>query len=344
MDEVGIELAPLLGVGESGGTCAMFAASYPDRVDRLVLYLPRVRTEPGALADALSRFKDWREEWGGREFLESFGRIMNPQWGDDPEYLDWFVWHHRLTASPNGWAEFRRMTIDLDLTDVLPAIRVPTIVLTKEHSREASAAVAGGIAGSELVVLPGEGVAVHENRFALEAIEAFLSGAPQREVPDSVLATVLFTDLVQSTERVAELGDRAWRDLLDRHHSLVRRELERYRGEELDTAGDGFFARFDGPARAIGCACSIIDSVGALGLDVRAGVHTGECERAGNKLAGLAVVVGARVSALAGAGEVFVSSTVKDLVAGSGIVFEDKGEHELKGVPGEWRLYAVSSA
>jgi class 3 adenylate cyclase len=344
MDEVGIERSPLLGIGESGATCAIFAASYPDRVDRLVLYLPRVRTEPGALADALSEIQEWRQEWGEREFLESFGRTMNPQWGDDPEYLDWFVWHHRLTASPHGWAEFRRMTIDLDLTDVLHTIRVPTIVLTKEHSREASAAVASGIAGSELVVLPGQGVAIHENRFALEAIEAFLSGAPQREVPDSVLATVLFTDLVQSTERVAELGDRAWLDLLDRHHSLVRRELERYRGEELDTAGDGFFARFDGPARAIGCARSIIDSVRELGLDVRAGVHTGECERAGEKLAGLAVVVGARISSVAGAGEVLVSSTVKDLVAGSGIEFEDRGERELKGVPGEWRLYAVSSA
>ena len=204
--------------------------------------------------------------------------------------------------------------------------------------------MADGIEDAELVVLPGEGTAIIENHFVLEAIDAFTSGSPQRSVPDSVLATVLFTDLVESTERAAAIGDRAWRELLDRHHTVVRRELERFRGEELDTAGDGFFARFDGPARAIGCARSIIETVDDLGLEVRAGVHTGECERAGGKLAGLAVVVGARISSLAGAREVLVSSTVKDLVAGSGIDFEDRGTHELKGVPGEWRVYAVSSA
>jgi class 3 adenylate cyclase len=180
-----------------------------------------------------------------------------------------------------------------------------------------------------------------ENEFAVEAIEAFLEGAPQRQIPDTVLSTVLFTDLVGSTERAAELGDRGWRELLERHNGVVRRELERFRGVELDTAGDGFFASFDGPARAIGCARAVVEQVRSLGLELRAGIHTGECERVGAKLAGLAVNVGARVSAAAGPGEVLVSGTVKDLVAGSGIRFADRGVRELKGLPGEWRIFSV---
>jgi class 3 adenylate cyclase len=177
-----------------------------------------------------------------------------------------------------------------------------------------------------------------------EAIEAFLGGGTTKEVPDTVLATILFTDLVGSTERAAELGDRAWRDLLGRHHATVRTELARYRGEERDTAGDGFFATFDGPARAIHCARAVIDRVGELGLAVRAGVHTGECEIHEDKVAGIAVAIGARVASAAGAGNIFVSSTVKDLVAGSGIEFAERGVHQLKGVPGEWHLYSVADA
>ena len=176
-----------------------------------------------------------------------------------------------------------------------------------------------------------------------EEVERFVAGEPVAEVPDTVLATVLFTDIVGSSARAAELGDRAWRELLERHHALVRRELARYRGEEKDTAGDGFFATFDGPARAIRCASAIVESVRGLGLEVRSGVHTGECEMHEGKVAGLAVVIGARVAAVAGGGEVLVSQTVKDLVAGAGIEFEERGEHELKGVPGSWRLYSVDS-
>jgi class 3 adenylate cyclase len=276
------------------------------------------------------------------DVLERLAREINPQWADDREYLEWFVWHHRLTSSPAAWADFRRMQIDLDVTDVLPTIRVPTLVIGKDFDREEAAAVAAAIPNAELVVVPGRGGAFQENEFAVEAVESFLAGASQREVPDTVLATVLFTDLVGSTERVAELGDRAWRQLLERHNQLVRRELTRFRGVEIDTAGDGFFASFDGPARAIACARSVAEHVRTLGVEVRAGIHTGECERVGRGLAGLAVNVGARVSAAAGPGEVVVSGTVKDLVAGSGLAFEDRGEHELKGVPGSWRLYAVS--
>ena len=344
MDELGVERQPLLGVGEAAATCAVFAASYPDRVDRLILYTPWVRLTPEERAQELARLDEMRRRWGRRDYLEEFAGRMNPQWKNDPEYVEWFVWNHRLTASPSAWIEFRRMMMDLDVSDVLPAIRVPTLVLTKEDSRDESAAVAGAIDGAELVAIPGEGVAIHENRFALDAIEAFLAGAPQHVIPDTVLATVLFTDLVGSTERAAALGDRAWRELLERHHETVRRELQRYRGEEIDTAGDGFFVRFDGPARAIHCARAIVDRVRELGLDVRAGIHTGECERVGEKIAGMAVNVGARVSGAARPGEVLVSGTVKDLVAGSGIEFADRGAHELKGVPGEWRLYAASGA
>jgi class 3 adenylate cyclase len=343
MDAVGSERPALLGIAEAAATCAVFAASYPDRVERLVLYTPFGRFAPDSAERdaAIARLRVERDKWGRRDFLEELGRRINPQWADDPDYLDWFVWHQRLTASPGAWSEFRRMQLDLDVTDVLPAIRVPTLVLAKEYGRDDAESVAERIPGAEFVLLPGLGGAIHENEFAAEAIEAFLAGAPQQLVPDTVLATILFTDIVGSTERAAELGDRGWRELLERHNELVRRELERFRGVELDTAGDGFFASFDGPARAIGCARAVGERLASLDLRVRAGIHTGECERVGGKLAGFAVNVGARVAAAAEAGEVLVSSTVKDLVAGSGFVFTDRGEHELKGVPGRWRLFAV---
>jgi class 3 adenylate cyclase len=345
LDDLGVERATLLGWAEQSATCAVFAATYPERVERLIMsnaWGHRFRGDREEQERALRQAQVDRRRWGERGFLEALAARVNPQWAEDPEYLDWFVWHHRLTASPAAWMEVRRMQIDLDITDVLPAIRVPTLVLAKEHMREESTAVAEAIPDCQLMMVPGVGGAIQETDHAIEAIEAFLAGAPQQLIPDTVLATVLFTDLVGSTKRAAELGDRSWRDLLERHNALVRRELERFRGVEVDTAGDGFFARFDGPARAILCAREVVGQVRSLGLEVRAGIHTGECERAGETLAGIAVNVGARVSAAAGPGEVLVSGTVKDLVAGSGLEFEDRGEHELKGVPGEWRLYAVS--
>jgi class 3 adenylate cyclase len=346
MDDLGSERAALMGMAEQGATCAVFAASHPDRVERLILYNPwgRFVNEEEERDRRLAEVRRDRERWGQRDVLEDMARAINPQWADDSEYLDWFVWHHRLTASPSAWVEFRRMQIQLDVTDVLSAIRIPTLVISKEFISSEGEAVAAEISDSEFVVVPGRGGSMQENDYTIEAIEAFLSGTQQQRIPDTILATVLFTDLVGSTERAVELGDRAWRELLEQHHSVVRRELERYRGIEVDTAGDGFFARFDGPARAIACAREIREQIASLGLEVRAGIHTGECERVGEKIAGLAVNVGARVSGAAGPGEVLVSSTVKDLVAGSGIEFEDRGTHELKGVPGEWRLYAVSSA
>ncbi|MEK6273786.1 MAG: adenylate/guanylate cyclase domain-containing protein [Actinomycetota bacterium] len=345
IDAEGVKRVPLLAIGDSAATSAVFAASYPDRVERLVLFNPvRRGVAPEDRDGALKQLQEERDSWGRRDRLEAMARESNPQWADDHEYIESFVRHHRLTSSPGTWLEFRRMTIDLDITDVLSAIRVPTLVMAKELTRVLGAEVAERIQDSQLVILPGEGLAIFENEFAIETIEAFLTGAPQQMIPDSVLVTLLFTDLVGSTARAAELGDRAWRELLKRHHEVVRRELARFRGVEVDTAGDGFFATFDGPARAIRAAEAIVDGVGDLGLDVRAGVHTGECEQHDGKIAGIAVSMGARVSAIAEPGEVLVSSTVRDLVAGSGIEFEDRGAHELKGVPGEWRLYAVSAA
>jgi class 3 adenylate cyclase len=344
MDAAGSERAVVLGIAEQAATCALFAASYPERVEGLILYNAwgRLVRELRAVDRRHELLREEREKWGRRSTLEEFAKDVNPQWADDEDYLNWFVWHHRLTASPAAWVEFRRMQMDLDISDVLPAIRVPTLVLSKDFVGDQGEPIAEQIPDSELVRIPGRGGAIQENDYAAEAIEAFLAGAKQLKVPDTVLATVLFTDLVGSTERAVELGDRAWREVLERHNAAIRRELERYRGVEIDTAGDGFFASFDGPARAIACAREAISSVRELGLEMRAGVHTGECERVGQKIAGLAVNVGARVSGAAAPGEVFVSSTVKDLVAGSGIEFEDRGTHELKGVPGEWRLYAVT--
>ena len=346
MDEVGSERPALLGIAEAAATCAVFAASNPDRVERLVLYDPWSQSmfDSQERSDELAKIPAQRDAWGGRELLEEFAVELNPQWADDPAYLHWFVWHHRLTTSPSGWADFRRMQVDLDVSHVLPAIRVPTLVLSKERMREGSEHVASLIRGAEYATVPGIGRAIHENDFAAEAIETFLEGSAVRRIPDTVLATVLFTDIVGSSERAAELGDRAWRELLERHHALVRRELTRYRGEEKDTAGDGFFATFDGPARAIRCAQALVDGIRDLGLELRAGVHTGECELHDGKVAGLAVSIGARVAASAGPSEVLVSQTVKDLVAGTGLLLEDRGERELKGVPGSWRVYRASPA
>jgi class 3 adenylate cyclase len=233
------------------------------------------------------------------------------------------------------------MLHDTDISDILPTIRVPALVVYRARRRDAALRVADLIPGARAVQTSGDDLGAWIGDELPAEVERFLSGQEEAPVPDSVLTTVLFTDIVGSTERAAALGDRGWRDLLARHHAAVRRELARFRGQELDTAGDGFFATFDGPARAIRCAQSIIAVVGELGLDLRAGLHTGECELHDGKLAGIAVSVGARVAGEAGPGQVIVSGTVRDLVAGSGIEFEDLGERALKGVPDKWRLYAV---
>jgi hypothetical protein len=259
----------------------------------------------------------------------------------------------RLAGSPGAWRALMEMNADIDVRGVLASVRVPTLVLHRADDYlpvEGARRMAEGIAGARFVEHPGADHApfLGEWQRWCDEVERFLvpiCTAPETEPePDLVLATVLFTDIVGSTAKAAELGDRNWRALLEQHHTSIRQELARFRGIELDTAGDGFFARFDGPARAIRCACAIRDVLRELDLEVRAGLHTGECELVDGKVAGIAVAIGARVAAEAGPGEVLVSQTVKDLVAGSGLEFEARGAAELKGVPGEWRLYAAVTA
>jgi class 3 adenylate cyclase len=282
-----------------------------------------------------------RRRWGTREFTEEVVSTILPSFAQDESLLRWYGDYQRYAVSPSGAAEFFRMFYDTDITDVLTTIRVPTLVLYHPMRREAALGVTALVSGARAVEVRSDDLAIWANDEIPGEIERFLSGREESPVPDTVLTTVLFTDIVASTERAAALGDRAWAELVERHHALVRRELVRHRGTEVDTAGDGFFATFDGPARAIHCAGSVIEGARGLGIEIRAGVHTGECEVAAGKVAGIAVVIGARVSGLAEPGEVLATSTVKDLVAGSDIAFEERGEHELTGVPGARRLYAA---
>ncbi len=351
LDAVGSTSTVLLGSHDGCSMAALFAATYPERTRALVLFHPVAHDPDLGNEASLDELAELRDEWGTREFTDRLLAQGAPSLYPDPKEREWFANWLRLGASPAVAYALNRAWFETDLRNVLPSVRVPTLVLYRQdvpldltrdaegHSRD----VARQIRGARLMRVSGK------DRFPIalspeipDEIERFVAGETIPEVPESVLATILFTDIVGSTMRAAELGDRAWRELLEQHHELARRELVRYRGEEKDTAGDGFFATFDGPARAIRCAQAIVDGMRELGLEVRAGVHTGECELHEGKVAGLAVVIGARVSALAGGGEVLVSQTVKDLVAGAGVEFEDRGEHELKGVPGSWRLYAVA--
>ena len=266
----------------------------------------------------------------------------------DPPALAELSRYYRRCASPGAALALLKMNTYVDVRPALPTISAPTVVMHRIDDRDARVEegrfIASQIPDARLVEFPGADHSwwTQGKEPILDEIEELVTGVRPAPQPNRVLATVLFTDIVESTKRVRELGDQGWAELLGRHHAAVRRELERFRGDEIDTAGDGFLARFDGPARAIRCAVAIRDVVQPLGLELRAGLHTGECELLGDKVAGIAVHTGARVSALAGAGEVLVSETVRDLVAGSGIAFEDRGEHELKGV-GERRIYAVSA-
>ena len=297
------------------------------------------KAQTDAAREDLARLRD---TWGTQELADEILAEGSPSLADDHAYREWFANWLRVGASPSVAYALNRAWFETDLREVLPSIRVPTLVLYRDVEAVLARDVADRIPGAKATRVSGADYSeMWLSTEIPEEIERFVAGEPVVEVPDTVLATVLFTDIVGSSAVAAELGDRAWRELLERHHALVRRELARYRGEEKDTAGDGFFATFDGPARAIRCADAIVAGVPGLGLEVRAGVHTGECELHEGKVAGLAVVIGARVAAAARGGEVLVSQTVKDLVAGAGLEFADRGEHELKGVPGTWRVYAV---
>jgi class 3 adenylate cyclase/pimeloyl-ACP methyl ester carboxylesterase len=359
LDDVGSRGAVLFGFLDGGAMATLFAATYPDRTRGLVLYAfqPRRRWAPdypwGLTPDAARHnvedaLAGWNEiERRSREELA----VTAPSHAEDEDLIRWLVRWRRLSTSPGAFADFRRVNLDLDVRHVLPAICVPTLVLhrpaQKVVSGEVSRFVADRIPTASYLELPGRDVwpFLEGSAEMADAVLGFLAetaATPTDEESGRVLVTILFTDIAGSTERAAELGDARWRELLAAHHRLVRRQLARFRGREVDTAGDGFFASFDGPARAIRCATAITEQVRSLGLEVRAGLHTGECELVDGKVAGIAVHIGARVAAEAAPGEVLVSSTVRDLVAGSRLTFEDRGEHDLKGVPGDWRLYAVA--
>jgi class 3 adenylate cyclase len=355
MDAVDSERAVLWAAQEGSRIALLFAATYPERTSALVLYDPTARglwapDYPWAATDDEWRaeLREIRGRWGDRGYLAERAHRLSPFGAQNDDWLDWFVWYQRRSASPAEAVVFHRMAMEGDVRDILPAVRAPTLVLHRTETRDEAAFVADRISGARRIEVEG----LHDwfswadpehNAMLLRETHEFVHGLATTPAPDRVLATIMFTDIVGSTERAAELGDTAWSELLARHHTLVRGELVRFRGEELDTTGDGFFAAFDGPGRAIECASAIRDAVRSLGLEVRAGLHTGECERVDGKLGGIAVPTGARIASLAEPGEVLVSSTVRDLVAGSAIRFEDRGQHELKGVPGEWRLYAVGN-
>jgi pimeloyl-ACP methyl ester carboxylesterase/class 3 adenylate cyclase len=354
MDAAGSKRAALFGISEGGPMSVLFAATYPQRTSALVVcgsYAKRSWAEDYPFG--------WREErwrtvlsnlersWGTPKGVDL--EMWAPTIAHDPERAAQWTAYFRSAASPGAVLAVMNMNRDIDVRRVLPSVRVPTLILHRvdekvieiEHARY----LARHIPGAKLVELPGVDHIpyVGDSGALLDQVELFLTGQRQAAEPERVLATVQFTDIVQSTERAATLGDRKWRELLEKFQSMVREELKQHRGREIDTAGDGFLAAFDGPARAIRCAAAVRGGARSQGLEIRAGVHTGECELIGDKLGGIAVHIGARVAAQAAPGEIVVSQTVKDLVAGSGLSFAERGTHALKGVPGEWRLYAFVS-
>jgi class 3 adenylate cyclase len=353
MDAAECERAALIGISEGGPLTTLFAATYPERVSALVLWGTFARVQPGPdypLGIDPSLIDSFIEElvarWGTGKALPFFIAHM-PK---DPETSAFVARYERSSATPNIVREIMHRNSDIDVRSALSAVTAPTIVIHRSDDRvvpvECGRYLADEIRGARLLELPG---AWHMNGSpdgeddALDAIEEFLTGRRHEEEVevDRVLKTVVFTDIVGSTERAADLGDRRWRQLLDTHDTTIRRQLERFRGQEVKTTGDGFLAAFDGPGRAIKCAQAISRAAVDCGLEVRAGLHTGECELRGDDLAGIAVHIGSRVASLADPGEVLVTSTVRDLVAGSGIQFADRGRQELKGVPGEWQVLAV---
>jgi class 3 adenylate cyclase len=351
MDTVGSERATILGISEGGPMSALFAATYPKRTTALVLYGSFARVAwaadyPwGRTRDEFeARISAIRNAWGTGTLWAS----MAPGLAKDEAYRAWCAMVERQGASPAAAEALFRMNYDIDARHVLAAIAVPTLILHRTGDRpipvEHGRYLAEHITSAKYVELPGDDHVpwAGATDVLVDEIEEFLTGMRRGPESDRVLTTVLFTDIVDATRKAVELGDHQWRALLEQHHAVVREHLKRFRGRELDTAGDGFLAAFDGPARAVRAAAAITSDVAKLGVSVRAGIHTGECEVMGEKLSGVAVHVGARVASLAAPGQVLVSSTVKDLVAGSGLRFSDHGVYDLKGVPGAWQLYSVN--
>jgi class 3 adenylate cyclase len=345
LDAAGSSNPVILSGYEGTGMAVMFAASYPERTRALVLFHAMAKGEGIESESRQQELADLREGWGVQEWCDELLRDGCPSLAGSEDHRRWFANWLRVGASPAVAYALNRAFNETDLRDVLPAVRVPTLLLYRSLYEADTMDVASRIPNARTMRVSGSDyLEIFLSPDIVEEIERFVAGEEAPSVPESVLATVMFTDIVNSTDHAARIGDRAWRDLLARHHAIVRRELSRYRGHERDTAGDGFFATFDGPARAIGAAQAITNGVRTLGLEARIGIHVGECELHDDKIAGLAVNIGSRVAANAGASEVLVSQTVRDLVAGSGISFGDRGIHELKGIPGSWQLFAVAGA
>jgi class 3 adenylate cyclase/pimeloyl-ACP methyl ester carboxylesterase len=342
--------SPVIYAGHEGcGMAVLFAASYPERTRGLVLFHAEAKGEGMESESDQQYLARAREGWGVQEWCDELLREGCPSLAASEDDRRWFANSLRVGASPAVAYALNRAYRETDLRDVLPAVRVPTLLLYRslpdEETMDATMDVASRIPNARMMRVSGNDYfGMFLSLDIADEIERFVAGEEAPSVPESVLATVMFTDIVGSTDHAARIGDRAWRDLLARHHTIVRRELSRYRGHERDTAGDGFFATFDGPARAIGAAQAITNGVRTLGLEARIGIHVGECELHDDKIAGLAVNIGSRVASNAAASEVLVSQTVRDLVAGSGIMFGDRGIHELKGIPGSWQLFAVAGA
>ena len=354
MDAAGSERAAVFALLEGGAMAALFAATHPERTGALVLYEAQPRTSWAPDYDwAIPREeRDGYLRDGGLDSWGDGSRIMSlsPKSVGNSRLLNWYAKLERLAASPGTAAQLMQMNGQVDVRAVLPTISVPTLVLHRAEDKfidiRHSRYLAEHIPGARLVELPGEEALSFGSEAAteLDEIEEFLTGTRQSRDAERILATVMFADIVDSTSRAADMGDRRWRDLLESIEGAVGRELVRFRGRAVKTMGDGFLATFDGPARAIRCAAAIRDGARSqFGLEVRSGLHTGEIEVMGDDVGGIAVHIGARVGASAGPGEVLVSGTVKDLVVGSGITFEDRGEAELKGVPGRWRLWAATA-
>ena len=362
MEAAGSKRAVLIGYSEGSSLAALFATTHPERTAGLILYgsffawdwmaAGRFPTRHESFAQAIAEIE---QRWGSPDYCDELLANDAPSKLGDEAFRRWYSMRLRLSATPADAAALQRMNADVDTRAILPSIRVPTLIVHRAGDQNVDVKnaryAAERIPGARYLELPGVDHLpwVGDRAAITDAFREFLEEAVARErsaeaEPERILTTVLFTDIVGSTARAAELGDTAWRRVLEQHHEAIRGELDRFRGSEIDTAGDGFFASFDGPARAIRCARAIQDAVDAIGVEIRAGLHTGECELLDRKVTGIAVAIGARVAAQAGPGEVLVSQTVKDLVAGSGIEFADRGVAELKGVPGEWRLFAVQSA
>jgi pimeloyl-ACP methyl ester carboxylesterase/class 3 adenylate cyclase len=347
MEAVGSGRAALLGASEGGTLSALFAATYPEQVEALIIYGSAARWADWLTEPTFDLMNDYFENaWGSGDFAA----VIAPTLSEDEDFRRWFARLERLTATPGAARELMRWNAEIDVRAALPAITAPTLVL---HRRgDMAAPIEGGrylaehIPGARFVEFPGDEhyPFVGDVDRVVDEIEEFLTGERPRRTIDRALATVLFTDIVHSTERAAALGDRRWHDLLQRHDAAVRRELERFDGREIKRTGDGFLATFDGPARGVRCAAAIRDALAQLGLEVRSGLHTGECELFDHDIGGIAVHIAARVNGLASAHEVLVSGTVKDLVVGSEIEFAPRGEATLKGIPGRWPLFTVESA